>query len=1048
MNLADWDWLIRLVVGGVVGAFGTGFYDRVLRGRSKSIEDLLKDIKEERRLSIYAQRRVQDEAQNALADWKRQDKLAPPTGKKLKAWPEKYDLFFVREYFRVGKDSACPSGEANDQQSALFIYLDQDENLVARLKEEFKELASKSKNSSDLIRYRTSPKGEEAKVWVLTPNIIIRHKEEALHLFQELAKEVRSWIPSARVVVEAYLPEDIKSLGSIALIRNSYPQDSIESTELNIAARYAIARNKADKLLSQGIILGKLRSPDKYKIPEELLRKRLDNQLDNIIEKPGEWSTITITGPPGSGKTELADLLANELKSKHKMVVLIASTPSLLKQLENLPTYFHREEAFRELVNTIGLPHSGERLVPSQFQGDAEEREGFKDALYNMLRNRRYPVAIFVDDLHAFNKLGSALSKLCQDAKNWGLHFVLIGRTIELKIEETSEVSLPIKMTCPLWDIAQAKLILKKWGEDSKPEQEIEDALERDWPEKKKDFSSYLLRILIKYLTTSNKSPSSLYQEEIKNVLSFVGEGIGAYRQSETEQLNNVLRMLRQGKPADEIIAVLDNENHETKIDPILLFGTLSWASRFAIRDFITVETIRDWAKAYIPDERSARELLNAGLKAQIFYGDEDLASWYDPLVADGCAALYLAHEVGHLEHSSIASMVECLKEAESIDILRLALDRKVLRDIILAVTNARPDLLDAVNRLLSEEFVARLAERPNYVEELGRSLFNQGRKVSAINIEPLAQALHKLLPLSQQLDELCWNAIARSTDDAILALAVKALEWKDSRQFFVEVEKHNSADYLSRVAADMAARLWSKEGAESLCDRLIELADSDFEENELKRLWSLWCKHQESSSLISIIGDLIGKAEVDVIHENVYGLLIATCLKEIVDSRPPSERKKFGRQIGGLKYEVSRLSRQGRTIVASHLIKWVLYTYYPDIIDKNIDWIIGPNRQYALPKYPYSPAFVNEIFPKINSTKEPGERLLFQLPSSEELAVAVQEETSELVRDKLGENFSYNEKVSLGWLVAVSKNRSVPVSKEQLDSYKFHWRPLLKLES
>lgn len=651
-NKSDlFDWLLKLVAGGVIAAVGKLIYENV-SGKAKSIQGLLTDIKNEVPLSNSARKRVQEYADNALAEWKGKDKIAVSTGKKLKAWPERNNVVFVREFFRIGRDSACPSGDIDNPSTPFFIYLDRSEDVATQLLEDFALLESKNKFSAELIRYLKYSKGEEPKVWILAPHVKIRQRKDVIDLFNTLAKEVRHWFPMAQVVLEVYLPDEIRNLGEISLVPQPHNKSNGSAhLKLDSVARYVFARNEAEELFSSGVILGKLRTPEKYKVPSEFLRDRAEEWLDSMTDL-NDWDTLTISGRPGSGKTEVANVLAGELIGRHKMIVIIASTPNLLKQLEKAPSYVNRNAAIRDLIDSIFLAPLEAHLIPPQFQNNVEEQEAFRDALLNVMLEKKYHVTIFVDDFHAYNKLNSELPKLCQEAQTWGLHFVLSGRTVELKLGEESKQRL-LQKDCNLWTLEQAVLMVKTWA-DGKSEQEIEEALERDWPGKKNGFSTYLLRILVKQLDRLNVTPSEVYQEEIKNIVSAVDEVVIGRRESEDERARRLIEKLKQesvldelilNKTAEDILKVLDLEAYGKKEDPIMLFGKIAWNSHFAKRNYINVENlVGDWA--ILPDEQSAIELIRASCAAKIF-DSSDSPEWNDPLVRDGCAALYLANEVG-----------------------------------------------------------------------------------------------------------------------------------------------------------------------------------------------------------------------------------------------------------------------------------------------------------------------------------------------------------------------------------------------------------------
>lgn len=1048
-NLFDYplfDWFSKLVLGGLLAAAGKILLDR-FSGRTKSIEDLLKDVTEEKRVSSYARQRLRKESEAALVDWKMQEKIAPDTGRKLKEFPSKDDIVVAREFARIGKDTPCPSGKPEEFSTPFFFHLNQSDHLVEELKQQFEKLGTNSPTSAALVQHRKPSQAGKLSVWLLAPNVKVRRKDEVLDLFYKLASEVRSWLPGAHVALEVYLPDDIESLGRILFLRRSR-EDTADRKDLNPTARYADARNSTQRLFSEGCMLGQLRIPEKYRVSSEFLRNRHRAFLADLVVFPESWNTVAIEGPPGSGKTELANVLVSDLQTRQRMIILVASTPQLLRELEIFLAYQTRKEAFEQLANTIRSSPVNSLLVPTQFLTTVEEREAFSDALSEAFQNRRYPIAILVDDLQAYNRLNSTLVKLSLEAKELGIRLILVGRIFETPREE-ERVGM-IRMSCPLFSLEEAKQLLSEWA-SQKPQQELDDALQRDWPEKKEDFSLYLLRILVKHLSTFGEAPSDLYENEIRNIVGPVGESLGLQRQIDSDRIHNIIRVLKTDGSAEELLneirQLLMAETETNSVDPISLFGTISWFSRFGERDYITVENLINWGRAFALNEGSAKNLLEAGIRAQIFNGNSDLASWYDPLVADGCAALYLGNEVVGLKHEQIATMVECLNESASIDILRLALDRNVLRKIILAVANGRPDLFEVVNLLLSSEFIARLAEKPSDVTELGEALFNQGRRVKASNLKPLGLAISKLLPLSHHLDSFCWTSVAKSSTDATLALAAKAVEWDSDYRYFSEAEKHNSQAYMNRIAADMAARQWSGKGGNPLSRRLIEL---DLPEDELQRIWSLWCLGKPFETLSVIIEKFLKDAGSETTHEIAYGVIAATSLKEIVLNKRPAERKQYLPLIQKWADITNRLAHCGKVLAAARMVKWIAFAYGPELVNRESEWLISSDRVSAFTTTSNPPAHIQEIFRKIRTVVDSSGKVRFSLPSIHELSMVrgSREGSVELVRDKLGESFQYSVEVDRKWLVVLNGNKQEPVTTEQFVSQKFAWRLRLRMDS
>jgi Cdc6-like AAA superfamily ATPase len=1038
---------------------GKLIYDRWISEIGVSTETILNDLDKGNFLSAKRRKRLQREADNNLAFWRR-DLQPPPSGLKLQSWPENEKAILARNLSTFTEDSACPNGDADSNLTPLFFRLNynqivtatrnknepkqsQDADMISELEIKFQELEARYKHSKELILHRRFSDKEVPKIWILAANVLIRKREDALDILEKLTETVRKRIPGAKVVLELYLSKDLRNqLAKYVVNSDSGPNSNdLDATTLNNAARYTLAREVAMKALSGGLVLGKLQVPDNHQVPDDLLMEHMGGSLDETILSLEKWNTISISGPPGSGKTELANLMAEKMKDELGITILMATTPQLLEEIERLFTFQSIEEAFQSLVNTIYSSPREDHLIPGTFEGDIW-RKAFQDVFYDVLRDKRHPIVILVDDLHAYSAISSTILRLRQQFTHWGLRFILIGRTEVQNLPQ--ERFIPLR--CNLWNREQAMIILETWL-PTRQKNEIGNILERDWRKEQGAFSLYLLRIIAKHINIVETAPSELLRIEINNLLSSVVKELELQQEQQPASLwlEKVKEMLRSNTQPSEILAAMEQKG--IIIDPVLLFGTLSWFSRFDERNaLLDASKVLQWGKSFIKDEEAAKALLNAGDTAKVFSGRSGLYIWHDPLVADVCAALYLGHEVikKGLGDEAVAKMVESLDKSDSIDFLRLALDPEILIRIIQAVTNSRPDLAHVVDKLLSSDFVSRLAEDPRWVNALANDFWVQGRKVNPDKIEPVALALSKLVPLSSELDRRCQEAIKSADSDALLALAIKALQLQDDNKYFKYVEQY-APQYLLPIVAEMSARFWGPQGGNPISDNLTNIFNLGYGEDELRRIWSFWCKRQKSPDLLVTIQSLINQIKIEANLEKVCSILFDECLGEI-GNRPPAERLKYFIQINQLKKAVSELARQGLFQSANKLVKWIAYFYSPDIVNKEGNWLVDRKGNFALPKKPNDPLLVTQIFANIRSVYPK-----FDIAAVGEIrSLAMPEEGYvELVRDRFPSDFSYSEEIMPGilqtWNGRTGTEDSIP--KDKIRSLKIAWRPRLNLQ-
>jgi hypothetical protein len=635
---------------------------------------------------------------------------------------------------------------------------------------------------------------------------------------------------------------------------------------------------------------------------------------------------------------------------------------------------------------------------------------------------------------------------LREQAEEWKLRFVLVGRT---KIERCGREDL-IDITCDAWNREQAQRILAHWAEQDR-QLDIEVALNEGWLAEQKKFSIYLIRLIaenVDDLTSQRTKASGLLRHAIDKHLSSITLEMRSRSAPPDEMLLKVEDMLRNGVLPDAILAEL---KRKTTIDLVQLLGILSWVSHFEAQDTIlTAYKIKQWSQGRVLTDQDAANLLEACGKAGIFSLFHGAAMWHDKLVADGCAALYLGLKVedSELNDSLIAEMIDSLNRSDSVDILTLALDTPVLLRIIEAVANTRPSLATAINNLVTSEFILQLKRNAGWLIELWDHLWRRGCRPDAEDLTPFAIVLARLVVLDDSLEAKCRDAIARgSNEEAVLALAVKATQINDASEFFQDVGPV-APTYLSPVIAESAVRFCSKADAGTFCSYLVRMADDQFSEESIGRLWKLWCGRQPIQSLLEAIATFIKKTIGGTAHESTYRLLTEICFQAIAAAnRAPSERQKHLHEILQLKSEIKELAQNGKKL-ASPLAKWVAYFHSPDIVDKDSAWVVVAGRNYALQKRPNKPLYVSQIFANLRHGYPH-----LELAASSEIRNVEKSNQGypELVRDKLPPGFSYTEDdieqiMPINLWILSEQSRESFVTKDQLNSMELVWRPRLNL--
>ena len=243
-------------------------------------------------------------AEKSFTNW-RSIKLPPGGSSPLTEWPSNKSCLVTLEHSQPPLNSMCPTGDSDAPSTPLFIRIDASENPQSALNNQIEELTEAYPNSDRLLRLVGL--NNTANVWVNAQNILIRSIDEALEILESVSEEVRKNIPNSSVVLEVYLALSIRKA-----IRDQFPDRIISSfSEVNLSvnhpakdpALYAFSRNTMDMQLKDGVIFGSFDLLDEYEIPDNMLFSRIGQNLERITEENATWRTLTLTGPPGSGKT-------------------------------------------------------------------------------------------------------------------------------------------------------------------------------------------------------------------------------------------------------------------------------------------------------------------------------------------------------------------------------------------------------------------------------------------------------------------------------------------------------------------------------------------------------------------------------------------------------------------------------------------------------------------------------------------------------------------------------------------------------------------------
>ena len=1050
------DNLPEIAAGSLLGGFGKFLWDRYLSDRAMSTQQLL----EKKNLTRYACHRLRKEADDALNRLRTIWKPLKP-GTKLNSWPPQNEAIFVRSCDAVSGSTACPVGDRTSPVP-LFISLKSNESgadLVNELNQAFESILSDNDISRKLLQRGVDSKSM-SRLWIRALGIEINSRAEMVDLLTELSETARRWIFNASIIIEIYLSYDIfydefmineKSISFIINTQELRPEWNTKNQHppsyCSRALNYVFERSKATHYLKNGAMFGNLSLPQQYSIPMNILEPRYFEYFNKYNLDPVQWSSIAISGQPGSGKTELANILINKLISDYQMIVLVLSTSQQLSTLESISKQTNEYGLEKIVDDQLIQNRADENSSLSDYYSELNEVDrARKDALRKIIKDRNLPILILVDDLHSRRDARASLFRLC--AKMSDLNFILIGRKKFTEYESFPDHEKNIHIDCELWDEEQSRRMILSWLPESKRGSELS-LFEEWWPSHLKNCSLYLLREIVNSTEEFKRKPSALIRTAIEHHISSILDVVGMHQKSAPILLEEIRNLLRNKVNSEEILEKLDGKS-STQIDATLLLGLLSWYSRYELQsNILDPEKVITWSRGLISSQDEARRFLEKGKEAKIFSLFKMEADWQNKLVAEGCAALYIDHEIDRLQsNSTIANMVELLDHAGSIDILNLVLDADQMKKIIASISCAKSTSAYVIDKLLNEEFISKIEDDKKWIEKLGFALIEQSNRANSSQIEPFARAFARLMrwghnktnrsdPRDLLLENWCLQHVASGdTSKSEFSLAALAAYHQNDTIFLDKVKRHDADPLLS---IEMVARLWSEDAEIILRDRLIDLS-KDAHDHQIKYIWSCWCNRQSSNTILSIVSQLISALDQDPVHERNYTLLLSSSFSTLFQNRPRVHLP----GIDKIKADISRLAIDGKQTAANEIAKWMVFHHFPNLSNIQLEWIVDSKGKYALPQKPYMPLKLHEIFSRIASAYP-----LIDLPRSREIRTIGNfiEGERELVKDKFLEGYITGEtKITPAALSTWDGKKIGYLSKDEIEFLKISWRPVYRL--
>jgi hypothetical protein len=855
--------------------------------------------------------------------------------------------------------------------------------------------------------------------------ITIRRPHFMDRLLDVVKDQIQSFFSSAVIGLTIHAPEDaIQERRSNGVLPALIILPRRENTPVSVegaAQEYTLLRNAFSAQLGKGIVLQRrsdqtnMSAPAREKMAE-LARARLtDKDLKNLGRSNGKdtFGTVCIWGPPGSGKTALANIFCAALQNQKAIVLDVYG-------LDFAPLFVSGSQLNIGAIDDLLKPCAYSRMEMSDDEF-GQSRQAFEDAWSYALQQRKQVVWLLIEDLYNQKAMRQNIDRLRELSDRFNVRVLVVDRKRLRSLRRLDERFAEFE--CQLWEREEAEALLRALVQDEAKEL-LEGEMRSAWWTSQDTFSSYTLEIIAHNLGNVEFADSAdLLRDTISLQTGKIITVMGGVPQIDS-LLSRMRTLLQARAPYESILQVLEAPAPE---DPVLVLGQIAWFSQFKDEHAtFGPDDLTRWFKG--TTKRAAESLLAEGVTAGIFsQSSAEAYEWAHMLVRDGCAALYLREQFGALERQTAAEMVRRLHEAGSVAILALAFDsamlQKTISDLLLI-----PQLLgDILDHLLTGQMLMRLAQSPDTVDIVAGSIFAVAETLTAERtqdplktIAALSRAIARLRPLSKTLNAYVSGPLDLEGAMGPIMIGAETIGQERNGRVFWEL-RQRFADM--DTALDMAARLWRPEGLETLMNEFVSNKES-LDPVRIASLLQVFVERNEESFLFEKIQNIVQSDFLDRYGSNEEVACIASraILRRAFVLIPKADRTLMGtlrrasaRQIDlGHLHLAGELARWASCVINRDVgffdVKWTGYKITSDLRSKE-GRLLARAGSYAVPMKPFPADILLNILKITYGMDEDLEvKSVLTLPAKADLE-RVQAECGavELVRDNLPEGYVYD---------------------------------------